>query len=403
MRRLVIAALVAALSRPAPAQEVLLPSTAWGFAPVVSAWHFTSALVQSTGLVKDVGEVAVPFQLRTSVFGGSWNVDLTGAYAFGAIHVVSPDSGNQQGGGNGNLYYVTGPTDVKLRATGPLLGDGLLLSLGVNLPTGTTKLNANQTAVLQIIAAPALHLPVGAFGTGAGGTLGLVKAIEAGDWALALGGSVEQRTEYTPIALVLASGQSNTQITPGTAAHVTLGADRVVGDDRLSFLVVGDGFAKDKVLIGNDSGSTRFDYQLGPQITGFTRLDMSGPTWREAAANVAVRYRTQFSDATGAKVVGSNGTYVEGSLDGVLGGAEGAGLVLGIDGRWHSGLSFTDALVGAAATVGGATLGVELPMGGALFHFAVHGQYGTFDTGVTKTTGFGGALIVSFARRRGGD
>jgi hypothetical protein len=81
----------------------------------------------------------------------------------------------------------------------------------------------------------------------------------------------------------------------------------------------------------------------------------------------------------------------------VLGGGDRTGLVVGVDGRWHSGLRFTTALVGAAATVGGATLGVETRH----FRFAVHGQYGTFDTGLSHTTGYGGSLSLSFFAGRG--
>jgi hypothetical protein len=110
-----------------------------------------------------------------------------------------------------------------------------------------------------------------------------------------------------------------------------------------------------------------------------------------------MRHRSAFADASGATVSGSDGNYIDGSLGGVLGGSDRTGLVLGVDGRWHSGLPFTTALVGAAATVGGATLGVETRH----FRFAMHGQYGTFDTGLSHSTGYGGSLSLSFFAGRG--
>jgi hypothetical protein len=71
--------------------------------------------------------------------------------------------------------------------------------------------------------------------------------------------------------------------------------------------------------------------------------------------------------------------------------------VIAVDGRWHSGLPFTTALVGAAATAAGATLGVEFPAG---IRFLIHPQYGSFDTGATKTTGLGATIALSFFARQ---
>jgi hypothetical protein len=244
-------------------------------------------------------------------------------------------------------------------------------------------------------------MPIGAYGAGAGGTFGLVSAIERGAWAFALGASVEQRTEYTPIALAISGSSSETRLTPGLATHLSAGADHTLGSSRLSLLVVADAFSTDKITVtsgGTESGKTQ--YQLGPQISAFARLDFSGGAWSDGALNLSARRRSAFNDASGKSVDGSSGTYLEGSLGGVLGGTGHAGLVIGVDGRWHSGLPFTSSLVGAAATVGGVTLGVDLPAGGTMFRFAIHPQYGTFDTGVTKTTGVGGTIVLSFAARR---
>ena len=96
-------------------------------------------------------------------------------------------------------------------------------------------------------------------------------------------------------------------------------------------------------------------------------------------------------------MTGSAGTYLEGSLGGVLGGGGRVGLVLAVDGRWHSGLSFTNSLVGAAMTAAGATIGLELPIG---FRLTIQPQYGTFDTGTTRTTGVGGTVALSFFARK---
>ena len=110
--------------------------------------------------------------------------------------------------------------------------------------------------------------------------------------------------------------------------------------------------------------------------------------------------RSEFTDATGAKVSGSSGTYLEGSLGGVRGGTSGAGFIIGADARWHSGLTFTDALVGAAVTAAGLTIGIERAGSSTLTQFTVRGQYGSFDTGTLATTGFGVTLGLSVSARR---
>ena len=274
-----------------------------------------------------------------------------------------------------------------------------MLTAGVNIPTGTTGMDAEQTSVLQVIGAPALGMPVGALGLGPGGTLGVVGAHDVGGWALAAGGSFERRSEYTPIELALATGKSLTKVTPGAAVHATVGADRSIGDSRLAFLVVADLYNTDQVVVSSEGTESPSDFRLGPQISALTRLDFGATNWRESNLSVAVRRRSSFQDAAGTTVTGSEGTYVESSLSGVRGGATGVGLLIGADARYHTGLSFTDALVGAAARAGGVTLGVEIPTSATLVRLALRGQYGQLNTGTTSGTGFGASLVFAIAGR----
>lgn len=391
----------------ARAQEALLPSTGWGTGASLTAWHFSTPLPQSGGGLANIVEFAVPFRVRT--VWGKFGIDLSGAGVAGGVHFTaakaatgSSGSGSKSGGGDGDrAVTIYGPTDLKLRITGPIWGDRLLVTAGLNIPTGKTGLNADETTALQAVSAPSLRMPFGSFGSGGGATLGLIRAFEGDDWAVAIGASVEQRTEYSAIALALASGKSETKIAPGTAAHVTFGVDRSLGESRLSALIVGDIFSKDKVkLTGAGTASEASEYQLGPQITATTSLDFGTAGWRESTMSVAVRARSEFSDAKGVKVSGSSGTYLEAALGGVRGGTVGAGLIIGADARWHSGLKFTDALVGSAVTAVGVTLGVERAGESTLTRFFVHPQYGSFDTGTAKTTGVGLTIGFTVSARR---
>jgi hypothetical protein len=173
----------------------------------------------------------------------------------------------------------------------------------------------------------------------------------------------------------------------------------VVGQERLSFLFLADLYGTDKIVLASGGTETgRTQYQLGPQYVALTRLDFGGGAWSEGALTVSGRYRTAFKDAQNNSVMGSDGKYLEGSLGGVLGGGARAGFVIGVDGRWHSGLSFTNSLVGAAVKAVGGTIGFELPIG---FRFTIQPQYGTFDTGTTHTTGVGGTVAMAFFARKG--
>lgn len=377
------------IARAAGAQS-LLPSMGWGVSPSISVWHFATPIPQPSGAVADVAETVLPFRVRAS--RGAWHVDLSGAGVFGAVHVSGKD--------DDRLITVGGPTDVKVRVAGPIFTDATQLTIGLNVPTGKVGLNVDQTATVQALAAPALQLPVGTFGNGAGATIGLLHAFQGDGWALALGASGEKRAEYSPIALALTSGTSNTHLAPGLAAHVTAGLDRTVGEGRFSALAVADFYTRDQVRIDGATVDTSNNYTLGPQLSATGQFDFGGGAWRERSVALGARMRSAYKNAAGETVRGSNGTYFEGSLGGVLGGAEGAGLVLGTDARWQSGLSFTDVLVGAAASAVGVTLGVERAGSSTATRFTLHGAYGTFDTGAAKSTGVSLTIGFSIGARR---
>jgi hypothetical protein len=87
----------------------------------------------------------------------------------------------------------------------------------------------------------------------------------------------------------------------------------------------------------------------------------------------------------------SDAYYIDGSLGGVLGGADRVGLLVSLDGRWHSGLPFTTALVRAPPTTV-ATLGVRPDTSDSRCTAST-----AFDTGVSHTTGYGGSAALSFS------
>ena len=385
-----------AVTASANAQEALLPSASWVAAVAAAAWHFSTPISQAQGAVSDVQEIAIPLSFRTVFGDGRWTLDASGAALSGTARFSAP-------GGAARTVSLSGATDVRTRLNW-MLGDGrTLLTAGLTLPTGTTGLNGDQTAVLEMVSAPGLTMPVAAVGLGLGGTLGVVTAREAGPWSIAIGASIEQRTEYTPIELAVAAGSASTKINPGAAAHITVGAHRTVGDDRLSLLVVSDLYQRENVsVLAPDGASGRSNFQLGPQLSAIALLDIAATGWREAQLSFGARYRSAFADATGTRVPQSAGSYLEASLTGVRGGPIGVGFLMGVEGRYHTGLRFSDALAGATVAAVGAMAGIEVPTDATLLRLALRARYGQFDTGTSRSNGVGLSLVASFSARREG-
>jgi hypothetical protein len=385
--QLILAAI--ALPFAAGAQGALAPKAEWTASPVFTSWSFGTAVAQSSGDLKSVTQTAVPLRARFRA-GNEWTFDLNTAMISSSVSVTRA--------GTTRSLSLSGLTDVNARLTGPLVG-GLHLTAGLTLPTGKTELDADQTAALQAIAAPALAMPVGALGLGFAGTVGLLGARQFGEWALALGASVEQRGEYTPVAVALSSGTSKTALKPGTAAHVSFGADRSIGAQRFSLLFVADQYGEDELTTGSGSATSTSQYTLGPQMTAVGRLEFAATGWRETAFNASYRMRSEYTDASGDAVTGSSGSYLEASIGGVRGEVTHPGIILGADARFHSGLDFTNALVGAAVTSAGATVGFDWPYAGANLRVALRGQMGSLKSGGKSSSITGLQLSGSLSAR----
>jgi hypothetical protein len=350
--------------------------------------------MQAGGTLAGVGQAVVPLALTARI--GGWRVDASTAWTQNAVGFLSPlDDLN-----GGQLTHQSGLTDSRLRATGPILGDKWRLTVGVNLPTGARQLDAEAGTTMQMIAAPALQMPVAALGMGAGGTAGLLRAFGGEAWAAALGVSYEQRSAYSPLAFALTSGRLETRVTPGQAIHLTAGLDRVVGAGRWNLLVTADRYGTDQVEQADNGRSARLlRYTLGPQVTAATHLDLSNDAWRERTLYASARLRGAFSDSIGRSITGSDGRYVEAGLSTVRGGPLGTGFVLAIDARSQTGLTFTDALVGSAVNAVGLTLGLEGATLSRRVRSYLRAQAGSFDTGRSQSTGFGATLGFTITSR----
>lgn len=170
---------------------------------VYESWHFGSDGIPQPGLatgatsrVSSASQLSVPVSVQVPL-GERWSVDASGAFASGTVKLAEPDELT-----GADEYTLRGMTDVRVRATGRVVGDNLLLTFGVNLPTGKTSLDRGEFAALRVLAAPALSFQSPVLGTGSSATVGAIYARQVAGWAWALGGSFELNRSYAPVTLV---------------------------------------------------------------------------------------------------------------------------------------------------------------------------------------------------------
>jgi hypothetical protein len=227
------------------ASVVLLP------APLVAQGTGVAALsgVEARGLsfqsglgIKSVTEVAVPFGVVWTA-SPRFSFDLGGRYATA--------SRTDSSGSNS----ISGLTDVQVRGVYQLAPDIAVFTLAATLPTGTTKLSAAQLPVAGVIASDLLPFPVANFGSGFNVTTGLALAVPVGGWAIGVAGSYRQNGSYTPLA------DTSLSYKAGGEFRVRAGADRIVGQSRISLGFTFSSFGED------DFGSARI-FQSGKRYIG---------------------------------------------------------------------------------------------------------------------------------------
>ncbi|MEO7359242.1 MAG: hypothetical protein ABI120_02855 [Gemmatimonadaceae bacterium] len=347
------AALLACLSLTLPAQGALKLGTEIIVAPAFETWSFAKPVPLDSLTIKAATQISLPFSVQLPLHA-RWKASITGAVASSSLDAE---------GANGKVTRsFTGLSDIRVRANGRLRGEGLQLTLGLNLPTGAVSLSPEQNDVLRVVAAPALNAQVPIAGTGFGGTVGLILARQISGWAWALGAGVEKRGSYAPLDAQIAGLDSRTELVPGGAAHISLGSDGLLGPHRLSVGLVADLFGTDQVqIVSNDKTVRTDDYQLGPTVSGALQLLVDNSRIRNFTLRLNERFRSGFTNGSGQQVEGSSGNYLELGASGLLGTPGRPSFLFGADVRQQSGLPVDKGLIGASLTAIGITAGLSVP------------------------------------------
>ncbi len=184
-----------------------------------------------------ISELAIPVFVSIP-FGSRFTFDVGTAYARAKVTSGSAVS------------EVSGLTDTQLRGNLSLGTDFVVITGGVNLPTGKSTVDLDQVTAAGRIGSDFLAFPISNLGTGLAVTGGVAIARPIGDWNVGFGGSMRRSAEYQPF------NQPGTTLkfTPGDEYRARVGIDHLVGNGRISLGVTYSAFGDD--VAGNSVYNT---------------------------------------------------------------------------------------------------------------------------------------------------
>jgi hypothetical protein len=151
---------------------------------------------------------------------------------------------DQTNNGKSTSSTISGLTDTQIRANYTIGNDAMVLTAGVNIPTGQSTVDPKQTLAASLIGSDFLAFPISNMGTGLGGTGGVAFARPVGDWNVGAGLSMRHATQYDPFDL---GGGAVLHYQPGNEYRVRGGVDRALGTGRISLGLTYSTFGNDNL------------------------------------------------------------------------------------------------------------------------------------------------------------
>jgi hypothetical protein len=220
-RRLVRAAALAALLAPAARAQSILDGEL-RLAPQFLQYRLTSPANET------ISQFALPLFI-TIPMGERLTIDVGTSYARSRVTADNAVS------------EVDGLTDTQVRGNLTLGSDFIVLTAGLNLPTGTSSVTLDQFAAAGLIGNDFLGFPISNMGTGLALTGGVAAARPIGDWNIGIGGAVRRSAAYEPFNI---PGQT-LRYQPGNEYRARVGVDRTVGAGRVALGLTYSAFGKD--------------------------------------------------------------------------------------------------------------------------------------------------------------
>jgi hypothetical protein len=373
-------------SIPLSAQTRLIDAGSVTVTPVYESWTIGGGGLpeptfdaSSTVRVSGASEWSIPVSATVPI-GSAWTIDAAAAYSDAHVSLAGRDTAL-----NTSHYDLTGLSDVRIRATGRLVGDNVVVTFGVNAPSGATSLSPDQLNALRVVAAPALAFPTPAFGLGPSGTAGVVLAHEIAGWAWGVGGTYELRGSYTPVGSVEGLGVPN--FSPSNVVHLSAGAEGLIGQSALAINAGVDFFGSNQLttpattFAGQPVPGLAVGTQLGPIYTFGLQLHVAARAFRDLTLYAVERYRTDYkSEST--DVPGSSGHYVDVGVNSAIPTSSNTDVESALYVRYQTGLTSTPEIATAGTRAAGVRLGLGQRIGAHLrIGPFVRGEIGNLWTG----------------------
>lgn len=208
------------LGAPAAAQDA---NRAVIGAPTVTTYQIGTGETQRT-----VSQTTMPIVVLLPI-SQRFNMDLSTAFATSGVQAAGVTTSR-----------ISGLTDTQLRGN-LVLGENMLVTVGLNLPTGQYLIPEAQQEAAGQIGNDFLNYAVSSMGSGLAVTGGLAYARPLGAWNLGVGGSVRRSTEFAAFAVE----DVEYRFTPADEMRLRLGVDRPVGDGQLDLGVSYSTFGED--------------------------------------------------------------------------------------------------------------------------------------------------------------
>ena len=215
----IVAAALAAGASPAGAQTLFERSVRAG--PQFVSYSLGDAI--------DITELAVPVAVVVPVTS-RLSMDVATAYASSTV-----DRGTEK-------QTISGLTDTQLRANYTFGADFIVLTAGLNLPTGRETVNEDEIEAAGYIGNDFLAFPISNMGTGFAATGGIAVARPFGEWNVGFGASMRHASEYDAFEIA----DQKYRFQPGDEYRARIGVDRAAGGGRVAFGVTYSAFGDDE-------------------------------------------------------------------------------------------------------------------------------------------------------------
>ena len=225
-----------------------------GIVAVRAAAEVVSYTLKAGGSEKTISQVVTPFAVVIPV-GERFSFDIATAYASSRVALR---------GDSAAPSTISGLTDTQLRGSYVLGEDAVVLTAGLNLPTGQSTANAKQFIAAQNISNDFLLFPIGTMGAGFGATGGVALARPFGAWNVGVGGSYRHSADFAPFEY---NDGQKAHYQPGNELRTRIGVDRSFGPASAMLGATYSTFGDDKSSGATFNTGNRLVFQGGYSAT----------------------------------------------------------------------------------------------------------------------------------------